>query len=142
MPESSWIWIREHCVPSNYEAARAIRDELISELENHDWGKREIFGVHLALEEALANAIKHGNQEDEAKRIHAILRLSEDRVQIVIADEGEGFDYYHLPDPTDKQHREKPSGRGVLLMEKFMDRVEFNERGNRVLLEKRRLFAD
>ena len=104
----------------------------------HHWVDHDIFSIHLALEEALVNAIKHGNGLDLAKQVRVRCRMSDDLVQIEIADEGEGFDPTRVPDPTDEHHRECPNGRGVMLMRSFMDRVEYNERGNCVLLEKRR----
>jgi serine/threonine-protein kinase RsbW len=138
MPESSWIWSCEHCLPNNYEAGRAVWVEMFAQLEEVGWQKKDIFGLHLAFEEALVNAIKHGNGGDPEKRVRLHCYISDKQVRIIISDEGPGFDYTDLPDPTDSAHRQEPHGRGVLLMRKFMDRVEFNARGNRVTLEKNR----
>jgi serine/threonine-protein kinase RsbW len=111
---------------------------VLGQLQQHHWGDHDVFSIHLALEEALVNAIKHGNGLDLAKQVRVRCRMSDDLVQIEIADEGEGFDPRCVPDPTDEHHRECPNGRGVMLMRSFMDRVQYNERGNCVLLEKRR----
>jgi CheY-like chemotaxis protein len=119
--------------------------------------------VGVALEEALANALCHGNlalapclrERDEAayqqqreerrrqppyceRRIHVDARLSREAAEFVIRDEGEGFDPTALPDPTDPANLERVCGRGLLLMRTFMDEVEFNEKGNEVRLVKRR----
>lgn len=117
--------------------------------------------VGVALEEALANALYHGNlqvgselrgEDDEAyyrliqermrtppychRRIHVRARLARDMAKFVIRDEGPGFDPNSLPDPTDPANLEKASGRGLLLMKTFMDEVIYNETGNEVTLIK------
>jgi CheY-like chemotaxis protein len=117
----------------------------------------------IALEEALLNAVYHGNLEvssdlreggDEAfgavaterrtrepyasRRVRVGARLTTTHATFVIADQGPGFDVSKLPDPTDPEFLEKPSGRGVLLMRTFMDEVRYNATGNRVTLVKRR----
>lgn len=117
----------------------------------------------IALEEALLNAVYHGNLEvssdlrqngDEAfhklarerreqtpygpRRVRVTARLTPSAATFVILDEGPGFDVAKLPDPTDPEFLERPSGRGVLLMRTFMDEVKYNSTGNRVTLVKRR----
>jgi serine/threonine-protein kinase RsbW len=138
MPEKPWIWQSETVIPSHAAAARARLDQLIAELARNGWPRREIFRVRLAVEEALVNAIKHGNRQDPTKRLHVGFCLSGDRVRIEIVDEGQGFDPATLPDCTDSEHLDEPRGRGVMLMRNLMSRVEFNVTGNRVTLEKER----
>jgi CheY-like chemotaxis protein/anti-sigma regulatory factor (Ser/Thr protein kinase) len=117
----------------------------------------------VALEEALLNAIYHGNLEvsselrengdDEfhrlarerrgrepyaARRVRVTARLTPAGAAFVIADEGPGFDVSALPDPTHPTALDRPSGRGILLMRTFMDEVRYNATGNRVRLVKRR----
>jgi CheY-like chemotaxis protein len=119
--------------------------------------------VGIALEEAVANAIYHGNLElssalleegDEPfrqlarqrrqqspyqdRRVHCAARLSTAEAVFVIRDEGPGFDPASLPDPTDPANLEKASGRGLLLIRTFMDEVAFNEAANQITLVKRR----
>ncbi len=138
MPEKPWIWQSETIIPSRAAAGRATLDQLIAELVRNGWPRREVFRVRLAVEEALVNAIKHGNRQDPAKRIRIGFCLSAERVRIEIIDEGQGFDPATLPDCTDSEHLNQPSGRGVMLMRSLMSRVEFNGAGNRVILEKER----
>jgi serine/threonine-protein kinase RsbW len=138
MSEPRWIWQCDHMIPSRTGAGRQVRREVLGQLRHRNWIKHDIFSIHLALEEALVNAIEHGNNLDATKFVHVQCRLSDDLMQIEVSDQGNGFDPDNLPDPTDRQHREIPGGRGVLLMRRFMDRVQFNEKGNAVLLEKRR----
>jgi len=117
----------------------------------------------VALEEALNNALYHGNLELDSelretdrpayralveerrrvdpyqtRRIHVSIHLEQDHGAFVISDEGPGFDPRELPDPTDPANLERPSGRGLLLMKTFMDDVVYNEEGNQVTLIKRR----
>ncbi len=125
-------------IPSKTGEGQAVQERIISRLEELEYSAREVFGVRLALEEALVNAIKHGNRMDPAKKVRVECRVSSESVWICIEDEGEGFDLESLPDPTLAENLEKPSGRGILLIREFMTHVEYNERGNCVILEKRR----
>ncbi|MBP87124.1 MAG: hypothetical protein CMJ64_10470 [Planctomycetaceae bacterium] len=117
----------------------------------------------VALEEALNNALYHGNLEldselresdrpkyralveerrqadpYQSRRIYVTIRVAEDHGAFVISDEGPGFDPRTLPDPTDPANLERPSGHGLLLMRTFMDEVIYNDAGNQVTLIKRR----
>lgn len=103
-----------------------------------EWGEHEIFGIHLAVDEALTNAIHHGNALDEAKHIRFCRCISPKKVRVEIIDEGHGFDPGSLPDPTDADHLTRPCGRGVMLMRAFMSHVEFRDGGSHVVLEKER----
>lgn len=138
MADNHWIWRSDYTIDSSLTAGRRILDELIRQLHAHRWDRREVFGVHLAMEEALVNAICHGNGEDPSKQVQVRCRLASDRVRVEIADEGPGFDPACVPDPTDPGHLASPCGRGLLLMRSFMSRVTFQDRGRVVILEKDR----
>jgi len=138
MSETRWIWHCERVIPSDTEAGRRLLREVLGQLEDHRWPERDRFSIHLALEEALVNAIAHGNHYDVEKRVSVVCRLAEDLLHIEIADEGVGFDPGRLPDPTDPDRVEASGGRGVMLMKTYMTRVEFSGRGNRVVMQKRR----
>jgi serine/threonine-protein kinase RsbW len=142
MSSEQWTWQCERCIPSHNREARRVQDEILDELGRQDWPPNDVFGVHLALEEAVANAIKHGNQSDYGKTVRIRCRLSPDRVWIEVTDEGPGFAVSSVPDPTDPGYIDRPSGRGILLMRSFMTRVEFNDLGNLVTLEKQRSPAE
>ena len=133
-----WIWQCDRVIPTDNAAGRGLLDEVLAQLERQHWRQHDVFGVHLAMEEALRNAIQHGNQLDASKRIHVNCRVSPERIRIEIADEGAGFDPAALPDPTCSEGLKSPTGRGVLLMRAFMSRVEYSAAGNRVVLEKER----
>lgn len=119
-------------------AGQQVQERIVKILEDLGYPPRDVFSVRLALEEALVNAIKHGNQMDPAKSVQIDCRVNHDRVRIEIEDEGEGFEPESVPDPTDPENLERPCGRGLMLMRSFMSLIEFNESGNRVTLEKQR----
>jgi serine/threonine-protein kinase RsbW len=137
-----WLWRYDRVIASDPAVARQVLDEMLVQLEAQRWQQRDIFAVHLATEEALVNAINHGNGADADKSVHFVCLLGGDRVRIEITDEGRGFDPAALPDCTNGDHLHVPSGRGVMLMRAFMSRVEFNDRGNAVTMEKERNGAD
>ena len=135
---ASWDWSADLTIPSTYAAGKSVIDQLLAALRRAGWSEHEVFGVHLAVEEAVVNAIRHGNGLDENKQVRVGFRLSADRFWVEISDEGNGFNPEQLPDPTLTDNIESPCGRGVLLMRNFMSRVEFHDRGNRVVMEKHR----
>ena len=130
-------WTREIDLPSQRGASRLVTDELLEQLGVHGWSPSDIFAIHLAAEEALVNAIVHGNKLDPAKRVHVSCEVTPDVARIQITDEGDGFDPCQVPDCTADDRLEMPGGRGVMLMKSFMTRIEYNAKGNSVLLEKR-----
>ena len=138
MSEDRWIWRCDRTIPSDTAAGRRVLEELLAQLSARQWGDHDIFHVHLATEEALVNAIKHGNGSDESKRVWIRCRLSPERIRIEITDEGAGFDPTRVPDPTNPDRLETPGGRGVMLIKAFMSSVEYNAAGNGVVLEKER----
>ena len=94
--------------------------------------------LQLALEEGLANAVKHGNQLNPAKQVKVECQLVDDcMIRVTIEDEGAGFNPEEVPDPTDFENLDKPSGRGIVLMRAFMDEVLYNDRGNQLTFCKR-----
>jgi serine/threonine-protein kinase RsbW len=98
----------------------------------------DVFAVHLALDEALANAMKHGNDADSSKKVHVRFCIEDARITISVHDEGRGFDYTCIPDPTQDDRLDLPCGRGLLLMKSYMDSVSFNKEGNEVTMVKNR----
>lgn len=123
-------------IPSDTARGREVQEQIVAGMEQRGFSPRDVFGVRLALEEALVNAIKHGNRMDPNKSVQIDWTLSESGVRVVIEDEGEGFDVGDVPDPTDDENLDKPGGRGIMLMRSFMNVVEYNESGNRLTLEK------
>ena len=133
-----WTWCYDRVIPTEVAAGRQVLSDVLTRLEAEHWSQHDIFSIHLAMEEALVNAIQHGNRLDRRKQVHMICCLGPDRIRIEIADEGAGFDPNTLPDPTCPEQIHSPCGRGVMLMRAFMSRVQYNAAGNRVVLEKDR----
>src|SRR5262245_48613969 len=124
-------------IPSDAAEVRRVQDEVEQCLQATACHDHDLFCIRLALEEALLNAIRHGNQGDRTKMVQIAFRLLSDRFEVCITDEGAGFDPDDVPDPTAPENLERPSGRGVLLMRRYMTEVSFNERGNAVTMCKR-----
>jgi serine/threonine-protein kinase RsbW len=125
-------------IPSVSEDIALVEESVVGALETKGFSENDVFAVRLALDEALSNAIRHGNRYDATKQVSVRYRVDTSSVTIVVEDAGEGFDYEHLPDPTAPDRLELPYGRGLLLMRSYMDSVTFNEEGNEVTMVKRR----
>ncbi len=135
-------WRHEAILPSERGASRLVLDDLLEQLAVHGWQQSDIFGIHLAAEEAIVNAIVHGNQLDPAKTVKVTCRVGPEKVWIEIVDQGAGFDPSTVPDCTRDDRLDVPSGRGLMLMRSFMTKIEYLGRGNAVVLEKVRSAAD
>ncbi|MFW6154609.1 MAG: ATP-binding protein [Planctomycetota bacterium] len=123
-------------IPTSTAAAREVASRVVAEAKARGYCPEAVFAIKLALEEALTNAIKHGNRRDPDKTVRFEYSISPTCAEIRIADQGGGFDPSDLPDPTADENLECPTGRGIMLMRAYMDHVEFNERGNAVRMIK------
>lgn len=95
----------------------------------------DVYGkILVSTIEAVNNAIVHGNKGKEERRVFVRFLSNGSSFTISVKDEGEGYDYSQLPDPTTPENIEKLSGRGVFLMKKLADGIEFNEEGNEVTM--------
>ena len=103
---------------------------LLSALETHGFSQDDVFAVHLALEEGFLNAVKHGNRMDPSKKVTIDYLVDQDKVEISLTDEGEGFNPSGIPDPRVGSNLYRPEGRGLLLISAYMHAVEYNKRGN------------
>ncbi len=127
MPAQIYQEIEIHSI---YAQAKKTEDGIIAAAQTHGYSEEDIFALRLSLEEALSNAIRHGNKQDPKKTITIRYYVNEDRIDIYIADEGTGFDPIKVPDPTMAENLESPHGRGILLMRAYMNLVEYNDTGN------------
>jgi serine/threonine-protein kinase RsbW len=84
----------------------------------------DLMKIGMAIREAMVNAVVHGNQYNQNKRVRFSLSLTADRFTITVADEGGGFDFAHIPDPLAPENLLRTSGRGIFLMRSFMDAVD------------------
>ena len=121
-------------VPSLSENIRMIESFIDNAKEKFQLDD-DIYGnIMIAITEAVNNAIKHGNGSDSSKNVSLSLSLDESLIKFRVEDEGQGFDYQNLPDPTSPENIEKPGGRGIFLMKHLSDEVEFKEGGRIVEL--------
>jgi serine/threonine-protein kinase RsbW len=124
---------RVHWVRSTAEAAPLL-DQLAGAMAAAGYAEKECFGMRLALEEAVANAVKHGHRGDPSKRVRVRVHVTADCVLAEVEDQGEGFDRAQVADPLAPENLERGCGRGLLLMESLVTWCRFNRRGNRVTL--------
>ncbi len=128
----------EKSIPTDLTAARHLIEEILGRVEAVGYGEDDRFAIRLALEEALINAIKHGNKFDRTRKVTISADVGAERTTITVCDDGAGFDPEAVPDPTADENLEKPCGRGIMLMKAYMDEVSYNDRGNEVRMAKRR----
>src|SRR5438034_8293187 len=102
----------ELTIASEPSEVQRIQAQIEGQLKQHHFEDRDIFSIRLALEEALVNAIKHGNQLDRSKKVHIQCMIQGERFEIGIADEGPGFNPEEVPDPLCDENLERPCGRG------------------------------
>jgi serine/threonine-protein kinase RsbW len=124
-------------IASDYADAREVQRLIREEVEKAGFDTDTQFGIKLALEEAIINAIKHGNKLNKKKRVHVEWRVTPEVAEIIIEDEGPGFERSSVPDPTHDVNLEKLTGRGILLIESYMSDVEWSKGGRRVRLVKK-----
>jgi serine/threonine-protein kinase RsbW len=127
---------RDFVLPSVPESREVVERAVMEALERRGCGEEVLFAVRLALEEAVVNAIRHGNKLDPEKKIFVSYLVEDARLTVSIEDEGPGFDLDSVPDPTAEENLEADHGRGILLMRVYMDEVVYNEKGNKVTLTK------
>jgi serine/threonine-protein kinase RsbW len=118
--------------------AHSLIGEVMGVVRTAQWGEKDLFAIELALEEALTNAVRHGNDSDLSKKVRFDCKLSQNVIYVRIEDEGSGFDPHTLADPRDPANLIVESGRGVLLIKHFVTRVKWSEHGNVVEFEKER----
>ena len=130
-------------IGSRFENIELVQVVVDDALRQREVGEEVRHWVGLALREALANAIKHGNRLNPARRVEVEMLLAGDEMVLQVADEGEGFDPEALKDPLAPENRFRIDGRGIFYMRRFMDRVEFNFRpgGGTVVTMKKLLSA-
>jgi len=124
-------------IPSDPQQLRRIELLILPRLEALNYGERALFGVRLAIEEAVVNAIKHGNHMDKARKVTINYSVDAKECRISVEDEGDGFDPNAVPDPTVDENLELPHGRGLVLIGAYMDEVFHNEKGNRITMVKK-----
>jgi serine/threonine-protein kinase RsbW len=123
-------------IPSNRMAGRDVQTRILDDVMRLGYHSQSVFAINLALEEALANAINHGNRLDPKKQVRVWARVEAKQCEIIVEDEGPGFDRGRVPDPTETENLEKCSGRGILLIEAYMNFAEWTHGGRRLRMIK------
>jgi serine/threonine-protein kinase RsbW len=90
----------------------------------------------MAIEEAVVNAIEHGNKKNPAKEVHVVFLVDRDSAEMTVTDQGDGFDHENVADPTEEDRLDQPRGRGVLLIRELMSQAQYNSKGNSVWMRK------
>jgi serine/threonine-protein kinase RsbW len=114
-----------------------VLDRVVAAMAEVGYPERDVFGMRLALEEAVVNAVKHGHHNDPGKEVQVRYGVTPEQAVVEVEDQGPGFDPALVPDPLAPENLAKPSGRGLLLMRAYTSCI-FNGRGNRVMLCQRR----
>ncbi len=121
-------------VPALTENIRMIESFIDNAKDQFDLND-DIYGnIMIAVTEAVNNAIKHGSRNDTSKNVVLSLSLDDSTIKFRIEDQGDGFNYENLPDPTSPENLEKPGGRGIFLMRHLSDEVDFKDGGRVVEL--------
>lgn len=130
-------------IPSQLRFIKGIAHNIIADAKLMGYDERDLRDkIPVTVDEAVTNAIKHGNKFQEDKTVMIDIFINTDRIKIVVADQGVGFDVSAVPDPTDPMNFLKPSGRGILFMNIGMDEIRYNEKGNMLTLIKYRTSSE
>jgi len=130
MAESLPVFRCDHTLRELRAGLEAVQAEIAQVLAARGYEEGAMFAIRLALEEAIVNAFRHGNRSDPAKRVHFTASIDAGEAKFEIRDEGPGFDLTAVPDPTEEENLEIPSGRGIMLMRAYMSEVEYVAPGN------------
>ncbi len=121
---------------SYYEEIDAVSATVLRDMDETGYSDESIRKMKLTITELLANAIGHGNKDDHSKKVTMGHVVETTKVTIGIMDEGEGFDPASIPDPTLPENLIKDHGRGLYIVRNYVDEIDFNKNGNRVLISK------
>ena len=122
--------------PSDLKIVKKASLKILDHLTDLKLDENSLFKIVLCCEEALINAIKYGNKNNKALPVEVTLSKNPKNIEISIKDKGDGFNYKNIPDPTTDENLTKTSGRGLFLIKKLMDKVEFLDNGSRIKMIK------
>lgn len=121
-------------INSSVENLTFVEKEIESIFDAFKFSEEHFGNVLIAVTEAVNNAVHYGNQEDVTKVINLNFTSIKDKLVVTVKDQGDGFDYESLPDPTDPNNIEKLEGRGIYLMKHLSDSISFSDNGSKVEL--------
>jgi len=117
----------EQLLDSTLDSVDAAEEAVLKEAGQLGFGEDDLHKIGISVRECMVNAVVHGNRYNGKKKVHLLISSRPDRLEVVIGDEGDGFDVSSLPDPRANENLLRHSGRGILLIQAFMD--EFQLRG-------------
>ena len=123
-------------LPSNLELIPGLISRFIKEIGVLSLGHDDIFDIKLSLEEALVNAIKHGNKMNPETLVGFRADIKDDKLTLEVTNSGPGFNFRSIPDPTAEDKLARTSGRGIFLIKKLMDEVDFSDCGRTIKMIK------
>jgi serine/threonine-protein kinase RsbW len=123
-------------IPSDIKYIREVSSGILKWLQPRELDESALFDIRLCVEEVVRNAITHGNGSNSRLKVMISYWLEGDSLIIEVEDAGAGFDPGKVPDPTTEDNIMKGNGRGVYLVGKLIDKMEFNDKGNKVRLTK------
>ena len=121
-------------IPSLIDNVRIVESFIDNVREKFNLNDDVYGNIMIAVTESVSNAIVHGNKGEKGKNVHLQMQMSDEQISFSIRDEGEGFNYRSLPDPTSPENIEKAGGRGIFLMRHLADEVHFRDDGRCVEL--------
>lgn len=128
----------EFNIPSDFSYMGAVVQYACELVVRYDLAEPDNIHLKIALLEAITNAIEHGNQFSSEKTVEIKVKADRKKATFIVKDQGPGFDYQNLPDPTKPENITKVRGRGVFMIYRIMDSVSFNEKGNQIKMVKKK----
>ncbi len=123
-------------IPSDPRYIKQASTRVLESIKDLGLNKDTIFDIRLCLEEAIINAMKYGNKRNKKLPVSISYSFEDGKLEIVVRDQGEGFDYANIPDPRSNGNILKHGGRGLFLIRNLMDEVKFNDSGNEIKMVK------
>ena len=123
-------------IPSDLHRGREVQEAILLACRANQFTEDAFFAIKLALDEAVTNAIKHGNQLNPAKHVEVWAEVTPEEARVEVRDEGPGFTRKQVPDPLLEENLDKCSGRGLLLIEAYMSEVDWSEDGRTIRMTK------
>ena len=126
----------EFKISNDFKKVKEISQNILQCLNKRQVDESFLFDVKLACEEAMINAIKYGNESKTNKTVRINCDITKEAVVIAVEDEGQGFNYRNLFEPTTEENLLKTKGRGLFIIRNILDKVEFNSKGNKIIMTK------
>ena len=123
-PASETMAERDILLDSTLDSVEIAEDAVLQDAQEIGFREEELHQIGMAVRETMVNAVVHGNRYNSRKKVHLSVMKGPDRLTVVIADEGEGFDMNSLPNPLAEENLLRQSGRGLLLIQAFVDEFQ------------------